>query len=408
MTISWLVSIIFSCAIALTAFGAVYRPEALGFLAASPGVLLIASCLPLVILMRLMGRRTLSSVSVNTWRLLGYGIITSALSLFIFGWSEKYFAKSGALLVLTAVWLSPLLYFDYLRVRHLRIGLVAALVFCIIGYLVGDLLPGGMPLALQEIVFGSTYQEYYSDTRAQGFMQETSHFASLVGRYTFLVYLLRETSLTYSAKRLTIFMVGLIAVMAIIGSKGAAISVIVAVLSISITKRQLPYFILFAPVLWWVGLSNFQATIYDIENFTSGSTRITLALASVSGLIHNPLGYGYYGFYGAIQQFGGWSIAWLGDRLPLIFTEVATIVDELHNVSTKSTLLDFVLVYGIFFVWMMLALIRRIELRDPRARAACIYLLFSALTTSGHESISFFLGFAVLIHAFPKKATSAR
>lgn len=402
MAVSRLISIIFAIAIAMTAFGAVYRPVALGFLAASPGVLLIACCLPLLMLMKLMERRPLSSTSVNAWRLLGYGVIASVISFFVFGWSERYLAKSGALIVLSAVWLSPLLCFDYLRARHLRIGLIIALVICAIGFLLGDLLPGRMPSVSRWVFFGSEYQEY-TDARARGFMQEASHFATIVGRYALLLYLLREASLTYSARRQTLFMAGLMAGMLVIGSKGAAISVLVAVLSISLTRRQLPYFVIFAPALWWVGASQFQTLAYDIENFTSGSTRLTLLLASVSGLIHNPLGYGYYGFYGAIQEFGGWAITWLGDRLPLIFTEVVSIVEELKNVSTKSTPLDFTLIYGVFFVWMMYAILRRIELRDPRARAACVFLLLSSLTSSGHESISFFLGFAVLLHTFPKR-----
>ncbi|MDF3838049.1 hypothetical protein P3W85_34715 [Cupriavidus basilensis] len=401
MIISWLLSIAFSASISLMAFGAVYRPEMLGYLAASPGTLLIACCLPLVLLVRLVEGRAHSAISINAWWLIGYGLVASFLSALFFGFTPLYVTKSATLLVLSAVWLAPLLFFDHVRIQHLRAALIVALVICAVGYIFGDFFSGSLPPAVREIIFGAGYQETL-DSRARGFMQETSHFATLVGRYAMMLYLLAEMPRRYSAKRQAVFMLFLVVLLAVVGSKGAAISILVAFLCISLTRRQIPYLLLFAPVVVWVGLQQAQAVAYDLSNFTSGSTRLTLWLAGLAGQLSDPIGYGYYGFYWAVQHFGGEAMNWLGAQFPLNFSEVVDIVEGLNNVSTKSTLLDFLLVYGVFFLWMMYALCRRINLGDPRARAAVIYLLLTSLATSAHESISFFLGFVVLIIAFPR------
>jgi len=403
MLISRLLSIAFSTSIALTAFGAVYRPETLGYLAASPGTLLIACCLPMLLLVRLVEGRAHSTVSLNAWWLLGYGLVASVLSMLFFGMAPLFAVKSATLLVLSALWLSPLLFFDHLRVRDLRMGLTIALAICAIAYLCSDVFPGSLPQAIREVIFAPGYL-VASDARARGFMQETSHFSTLVGRYAMMLFLLIEAPRAYSAKRQAVFMLLLVVLLAIFGSKGASISILIAFLSISLTRRQIPYLIVFAPVVAWIGLHQAQAVAYDFQNFTSGSTRLTLWLTGLSGLVADPIGYGYYGFYGAVQHFGGAAMDWLGALYPLNFSEMVDILEGLNNVSTKSTLLDFLLVYGVFFLWMMYLLCRRINLADPRAKAAIVYLALTSLASSGHESISFFLGFAVLLIAFPRKA----
>lgn len=398
MSLSRLVSLLFATGLALMAFGAVYRPEALGYLAASPGVLLIAMTL---VLLPLAQRGARSPAARDALRLLAWGVAASLISLLVFGGSSLYAAKSASLLLLSAVWLAPLLCIDHLRMSHLRRGLWVALLISALGYVVGDLFRGSLPAGLQSLVFGGGY-DAYEHTRARGFMQENSHFATLVGRDLILLYLLFEARRPYVALRLTLFLVALALLLAALGSKGAAVSIAVTIVSIGLTRRQLPYFIVLAPLVVWLGTVQVEALTYDIENFTSASTRLTLALAAVAALVTNPLGYGYYGYYGAIQHFGGWSMAWLGERLPLILTELTEIVEELSNVSAKSTLLDFGLIFGLPFLLVVVRVIRRIKTADPRARAALTYLLLSSLATSGHESISLFLGLAVLLRLYPR------
>lgn len=401
MNTSRLVSVILCTGVALMAFGATYWPVTLGYLAASPGTLLTAFAL---LLLPLTGRALRTPTSRNAWRLLGWGLLMSVVSIAIFGWSTFYAAKSASLLLLSAVWLAPLLCIDHLRMTHLRRALWIAIVISALGYVVGDVFRGSMPDAVQNIMFGGEYA-VYPHTRPRGFMQETSHFATLVGRDLFMLYLLYEASRQYSPRRLVAFLIGLSVLLFAFESKGAAVSIAVAVLSISLTRRQLSYLVVLAPLVWWLGMSQVEVLTYDIENFTSTSTRLTLGLTSVAALLLNPMGYGYYGFYGAIEHFGGWAMVFMGERLPLIQTELTEIVEDLINVSAKSTLLDFGIVFGLPFFLMLTAIVRRVQVTDPRARSALVYLLVSSLSTSGHESISLFFGLAVLLRLFPKTLT---
>ena len=152
-------------------------------------------------------------------------------------------------------------------------------------------------------------------------------------------------------------------------------------------------------------LSDQAATITsDVENFTSTASRLTLMLASVQAFIANPFGYGYYGFYGAIQKFGTLAIAQVTEHTLLIVTELIDIVEELNNVSTKTTLFDFILVFGAPFIYFLVRLLRRMRLSDTRVRAALVYLFLSAMGTTGHQAILFFLGLALLVKLYPSHA----
>lgn len=400
MIISWLLSIAFSISIALMAFGAVYRPDALGYLAASPGTLLLTCCLPVVLLVRLVEGRAQSNVSRNAWWMVAYGAAVSVFAALISGVSSFFLTKSMTLLVLSMVWLSPLLFVDHLRLRHLRRALIAALMICAIGYVFNDHFHM-LPAAVREVVFAHSYQTI-GDERARGFMQENSHFGTIIGRYAMMLYLIAEMTRPYSAKRQAVFMLLMMVLLGLVGSKGAAISILAAFVWVSLSRRLIPYLLFFAPIVIAVGIRQAEAVVHDLSNFTSGSTRMTLWLTGLAGQIVNPFGFGYYGFYGAVQTFGGWAMGWLGSLLPLNFSEVTEIVENLSNVSTKSTLFDFLLVYGVFFIWVMFMVCRRVKLSDPRAKAAIVYMLLTSLASAGHESISFFLGFAVLLLAFPR------
>jgi hypothetical protein len=388
---------LYALGLALTAFGAVYQPSFLGYLAASPGVLLIG--LSLCLLPLVPGHRSLSHRQA-TW-LIGYGVVISVPSIPLFGLTPAFLGKTGTLLILTSIWISPLLCVPHMRMAHVRKGLIAAIVISATGFLLADLLRGSLPTSLTGIIFGGEYADYDS-LRPRAFMQENSHFAAMVSRYLFALFLIRESGRSYSPRRLLWFMALMVAILAGLGSKGAAISVLAAALTVGLTRKLLPAFVLMLPLISWLVLEQVNSVAIDLENFTSVSTRATLLLTTLSGIICDPLGYGYYGFYGAVQTFGGWSMNWLGDQVPLVLSEVSQIVEELNNVSTKSTLMDFLLIFGLPFIAMMRSIIKRCQTADPRVKAALMYALLSALSTSGHESISFFLVLAVLVRWYPR------
>lgn len=390
---------LYTTGLALSAFGAVYQPSFLGYLAASPGVLLIAfSLLSLPLL------KNQRSIEVrNARRLIVWGLLASFPSILFFGLNPSYLAKTFTLLILSTVWLSPLIFVPHLNKRHIKNGLAAALSICALGYLLSDVFRGVLPASVSGMIFGGEYSTY-EILRPRAFMQENSHFAAMVGRFMIALFLLHEAQRRYSAKRLAGFIALLTLLLASLDSKGAALSILAAAIAVGMTRKLLPLFLMLLPALGWLVMRQVDVVLIDLENFTSASTRATLFVSTLAGVVSNPLGYGYYGFYGAIQTFGGWSIDWLGERVPLVLTEVMDIVEELNNVSTKSTLMDFTLIYGAPFIVMLWSLAKRCHLADPRAKAALVYTLLSGLSTSGHESISFFLILAILVRWYPRRS----
>ena len=209
-------------------------------------------------------------------------------------------------------------------------------------------------------------------------------------------------------KRLLVFTVALAALLLVLGSKGAIGGVALAMLTIAVRWRQLPYLVLLVPGAWFLVESQMSALVMDFEEFTSAATRLGLAVTALIGLAHDPFGYGYYGFYGAVQKYGVVAMNWLTSIVPVNISELQTIVEDLVAVSTKSTLLDFCLTLGGFFVLFLWQMVRLIDLWDPRARVCMAYFLLLALTNSGHASITFFLGWLVMIRGFPRREAFVR
>jgi len=398
---AWLLSVLVSIGIALQAFGAVYWPSFLGYLGASPGMpfLLLAAALAPFCKPRNDMTWTADVARWGWWNI-GYGFAVSLISILAFGWSHTNAQKTLTLAALTAAWLAPLLCVRQLYVGHLMVAVIVALAIATGGYILSDLLPDLLPSQIRNLIFASQYL-LTNDERPRGFMAETSHFAALVGRLALILFLLQSSRKPFSAGRLTIFMVGLALGMSLLGSKGAAVAAVVAVIAMGFSRKLIPYLVIMLPVVWFVAESQTQSIAMDIENFTSTSTRLTLTLAAFSAIAINPLGYGFYGFYGAMQGFGGWALAKLSS-LPLLLDEASEIITDLTNVSFKSTLLDFSVLFGILFFVLMWRIIRIIDTSDPRTRVALIYLGVSALGTAGHESVSFFLGLATLVLAYPR------
>lgn len=389
------ITLLVGLGIALQAFGAIYRPEALGFLAASPGVLLLLLA-TILSLPHALGH----VVTLRSWLLIGWGVVASLVSAMVFGWHPLYASKLVPLLILSVVWMAPLLCLRALDAGMLRIAVGAGLGITLIGYLISDLIPGILSGALRGLIFGGGYEVYF-DSRPRAFMTETSHFAAIFGRYGLILVLLLEVGRRYSGPRL-MASVGLVtAGLLITESKGAALSMAATLILMSASRRGLPYFLLLVPGAWFLVDSQFEAISFDIGNFTSTSTRVGLWLAGVAAMLANPAGWGYYGFYGAVERFGTWSMDQLSE-LPLLFTELQNIVGELTSVSFKSTLLDFGVVFGLPFWFFLANVLRRIDLTDPRVRCALAYFALSGATTAGHESIAFFLGLAVLVRFYPR------
>jgi hypothetical protein len=393
-------SLTYCVGVALLAFGAVYQPEALGILAASPGLLLMTGCVLTLPWLRL--RRSATSRALHLGRLLMISLLGSALSVVMFGWSTLYATKFLTLVLLVLVWMSPLLLLDVLRVSHVRRSVWVALAVCTLAYVVSDLAPHTMPDAVRAVIFGGGFDQY-ADGRPRGFTDESSSFATLVARLLLIAYVIWEARRPYSGLRLIGFLAGVALVLVALGSKGAVGAIALALIAVCAGRRQIGYLLLLLPLAAWTASTQLEALLIDIAEFTSTSTRVGMAMAGLLAVLVNPIGYGHYGFYGAVHTFGNVSMEWLSGVSPFIWTEMQEIVNELINVSTKSTTLDFAICFGWAFLWLLWTLSRRIDLHDPRARAVFTYLIVSSLSTSANASVLFFLGMAMLLRLFPRR-----
>jgi len=391
-----LISFLLGAGIGLQAFGSVYRPEFLGYLSASPGVILLLAAAILSLPHALDFRATRYA-----WLLVLWGVIASAFSLSYFGWSDLYASKVFPLLILSIAWMAPLLCLKALTFNTLRIGLAVGIAISVLGYLLSDLFPSLLPNSLRDFLFGGGYDVYYDD-RPRAFMTEPSHFGALVGRYAILLYLLSELGRTLSRIRLGLSLLIIAAALLLTGSKGAAVALILSLVMLATNRRAIGLLLLILPIFWWLFASQFNAFAIDLDRFTSTATRTGMALAGVGAISLNPFGWGYYGFYGTMKTFGSWAMETLYG-FPFRFDELEVIIGDLTSVSYKSTMIDFAVVFGWPFIAYVFWLLRQIDLRDVRVSCATAFILVLSLSTAGHESISFFLGIAVLMRYFPKR-----
>ena len=232
--------------IGLQAFGAIYRPEVLGFFAASPGVLLLGMA-ALLSLPEALEHGT----ALRAWLLLGWGLVASLPAALVFGWSSLYAAKVVPLLILSISWMAPLLCLRALTVSMVRTAVISGIAISLLGYVVSDLQPTLLPDALRALIFGGGYDVYH-DSRPRAFMTETSHFAALLGRYALVLMLISEAGRSYSAIRL-LSGIGVITVgLFLTESKGAALSMAVTLLLTATGRRGLPYTVLLVPAAWFL------------------------------------------------------------------------------------------------------------------------------------------------------------
>lgn len=391
------ISIFVGWGLALQAFNTIYWPDYLGYFSSSPGVPILFIAATLTFL-----KKSQNTTSKYAWLMIAWGFVASLSSLALFGANELYITKFVPLLILSISWLAPILCLDALSARMLKISLAAGLIVTAVGYIFSDLLPDALPSGLRAIIFGGGHDVYF-DARPRAFMEEPSHLAALVGRYGLILILLFDIDRRYSGRRMIIRALMLAGVLMITGSKGAALSVAAMLLMLGNGWRGLPYIVFLAAGSQFFIDSQISAFNTDIEHFTSTATRLGLWLAGLGAIATNPIGWGYYGFYGAVDWFGNWSVSALS-HLQLVFTEFQSILDERANVSFKSTLVDFGAVFGWPFWVFLVYVLRRINLSDPRARCATVYFVISGASTAGHESISLFLGLAVLLRFYPRVA----
>ena len=392
-----LVSKLFSLALILFPFGGVYEPQWLGYLSASPAIPLFAFLGILLLL-----TTTYSSCELRrlTFLLYFWGAGVSILSMVIFGWSQLSGIKTVSYAVLCAAWFSPLLCLAKVSIRDLRVALTLGLSVYFIAYISSDLFPSFLPISIRHFLFNGDYFNY-EDMRPRGFNTEPSHFASGLGGFLFALFLVLDFNRPYSNKRFIKFLCICTLCMVASGSKGSSITMLVIICALGISRNFFKYLIFLFPAGYYIAFSQYENILFDIEHFTSVSTRFAMTVAALLAFLSNPLGYGFYGFYDVMRQFGTMTSEYLSGSI-FNLQEFNWIIDSLQNVSFKSSLLDFLVIFGIAFLLLIYLVARKINFRDPRAKAGFIYYTLTAFSVEGHNSILIFLGIAILFLYYKK------
>jgi hypothetical protein len=171
-----------------------------------------------------------------------------------------------------------------------------------------------------------------------------------------------------------------------------------------LNRRHLRYTLIAIPLAAWLGVSQLEFLNKDVEEYTSVSTRSTLLIAGLFAILVNPFGWGFYGFYGALQSWGRYAIKIIQNQFDLNLDEVSIIIEELKEVSFKNTFVDFIVAYGWWFIALMLSVIREIKISDPRVKALLALCVANSITTSGHNSVLLFLVLSVAQLMYPGRS----
>jgi hypothetical protein len=379
----------------MQALGSVYWPTEFGYLTSSPGNLFLLTAVLFSINVGDVDKATIAA-----WFLIISGMLASIISLIKIGLNDLYIWKMQSLFVLNILWLSPVLCLKIIDKQQLLIAVKIALAICLIGYILSDLFPGTIPVAVRNIIFTENMVQYW-DTRVRGFMSETSHFAWIVGRFGFVAILLSESSRDKNVKRYVLSLLCVAILLLIIRSKGATFGVAIALLPLAFTKKTFLYSAFLIPVGIFGFYLETDSVVSDLESRTSTSTRVGLFLASIKSFLQSPFGCGYYGFYEAIRESGTWAQS-LINQFGWDISEISRMVDAFDSVSYKSTIGDTLALNGVFYLVFMIVVLNRLNLSDVRVRSSIVFFGLSALSTSGNESISFYLGIAVLLKYYSK------
>lgn len=387
-------SVGFFLAVVLYPVGALYQPAFLGAWTASAAAPIFFS-LALLRLFRIRFR-------AETKEILGFIVwivAMSFVSMLLYGVSKFYIFKGIATLILVISWMAPLLIIPLISARVLSLSVSFALAVTVLGYFVLDINIGPADL-IRSLLVSPEFHDI-DDARAKGLNSEPSHYSATLGRLLFAWFLIKETGRKYSSYRLLLFLCFFGFIMLLTGSKGAALSVLVMTLATFFSIRSIALSLLIVPIGFLIFPDLVSLFVVDLQNFMSVSTRSGLTLAALMAFLGNPLGYGFYGFYPVMADYGAKGISALPDFM-INLSELEEIVYQLESVSFKSTILDFLVIGGLAWIRIIYVYFSRVDTGDPRVLTAIFYLIASGLYVEGVQSIGFFLLLGVIFNCFKK------
>ena len=347
-----LITFLVGLAIISTPFGAMYWEPSLGYYASTPANLFctFASLLGFLKILLHLNPSINRRIEVSALKLWSFGFVTSLISLVFFGYNQLYIYKILSLSLLYFTWFSPLICYSAINVSMLKIPLLTSIFIMFVGFILVDV--AQLNLGLIQIFISPDFLNKSNDG-VVGFMQEPSHFTTALGLLIFSFYLVSRSSHNITNRSFYFFIIFLSIVMISLDSKGAAFSLALSlVLSQKLKIKNLIYFLIITPIVYLAISTKLPEIMADIEMFSSVATRTTLFVLGLFGGIINPLGWGYYGYYGVFQEFGPFIYS-LTISKSFILDEFIETITYLISVSTKSSFLDLFILYGWGFIYFI-------------------------------------------------------
>jgi hypothetical protein len=402
---------IFLIGVGLLPFSAWYRPDSLGYFASTPASFFILSSLIFFTFERK------SFVPSYLFYLFVLATFMSIGGFFVFGYDGFYLEKSIKLFILSLLWLSPLLYQRCFSVEIIQKLWYWYLLVNIAGIFLYDLNLVPFADSIKPFFFSSKYL-YLPDLRPRAFTQEASHLSfilsiSFLGAYLCITRNIVRKGWRYISLLIPVALLSALGLF--IGSKFLIAIPVFSLLFTLLVKSNsrlswislFIFIILFAPFAIRIFPELNSSLLQDIYYFSSFATRLCVSLAGFFAAFINPLGFGFYGFYPALSEIALNLVHLILRFSPsssiLNLNEVLIIMSEYSNVSTKSILLDFGVVFGFPFYYFLFVFVRKINFSSMIAVYSFSVIILGSLFVSGFQSIIFFIALINLRILFPAR-----
>lgn len=379
-----LVTSLIAMGIIFTPLGALYWSTSLGYYSSTPANLFcsLASLVGVLKIFLNLQPSLGQVIKVNVLKIWFFGFITSLISLIFLGYNELYIYKTLSLSLLYLTWFSPLICYSEINVSKLKIPLLISILIMIVGILCVDL--KFFNSSIVELFISPDFYNIDTDSIA-GFMEEPSHFASTFGLLICSFYLVSKHNRIVTNRSFIFFIIFLSIVLIFLDSKGAVFSIVFSlVFSQKLKIKNLIYFLIVIPIVYIGIAAKLPLIVSDIETFSSVATRTTFFVLGVFAGITNPLGWGYYGYYGVFQNLGP-TVLSLAISESLILNEVYETITNLTNVSTKSSFLDLFILYGWGFIYIIYKGLDLLNTKDLITRFGLLFIFFTSLYTAGNQ-----------------------
>lgn len=137
------------------------------------------------------------------------------------------------------------------------------------------------------------------------------------------------------------------------------------------------FVLIISPFIYILVSTAVVSLLVDIELYNSFGTRLGLIISSIKISLFYPFGVGFWGYY----MIGPEYITHTADGLPLNVSELYSIADG-ENYSFKSTLSDFLVVYGVVPTFLCFYFILRGIRNSLHNRYMVLLIVFSIIILS--------------------------